>query len=112
MYKTSIALAGTLFGAALIAGHSSPTLAQSIKAETAGPGCPHTVMILSAKYASRAGVNIQVNEGKTLTKSAMLVAQKKIDVDPLITQELPLKEWEQGFAALENMEALKVVLIP
>ncbi|MBT3551240.1 MAG: TAXI family TRAP transporter solute-binding subunit [Rhodospirillaceae bacterium] len=80
MYKTSIALAGTLFGAALIAGHSSPTLAQSIKAETAGPGCPHTVMILSAKYASRAGVNIQVNEGKTLTKSAMLVAQKKIDI--------------------------------
>jgi hypothetical protein len=79
MLKSSIALAGTLVGAALIAGHSSPTLAQSIKAETA-TGCPHTVMILSAKYAARAGVNIQVNEGKTLTKSAMLVALKKIDI--------------------------------
>ena len=45
-------------------------------------------------------------------KTIWMVAQKKIDVDPLITQELPLKEWEQGFAALENMEALKVVLIP
>ena len=45
-------------------------------------------------------------------KTIWMVAQKKIDVDPLLTHELPLKEWEQGFAALENMEALKVVLIP
>jgi len=45
-------------------------------------------------------------------KTIWMVAQKKIDVDPLLTHELPLKEWEQGFAALENMQALKVVLIP
>lgn len=45
-------------------------------------------------------------------KTIWMVAQKKIDVDPLITHELPLGEWEQGFTALEKMEALKVVLIP
>jgi len=45
-------------------------------------------------------------------KTIWMVAEKKIDVDPLITHELPLSEWEQGFTALENMEALKVVLIP
>jgi len=45
-------------------------------------------------------------------KTIWMIARGKIDVNPLITYELPLTEWEQGFAALENMEALKVVLIP
>ena len=45
-------------------------------------------------------------------KTIWMAAQKKIDLNPLITHQLPLSEWEQGFTALENMEALKVVLIP
>lgn len=56
--------------------------AQSMKAETAGAGgCPYTVMVLNAKYAkSEANIDIQVNDGKTLTKSMLLAAQGKVDI--------------------------------
>ena len=45
-------------------------------------------------------------------KTIWMIADGKIDVDPIITHRLPLTEWEKGFAAAENMEALKVVFTP
>jgi len=57
-----------------------PASATTLKGETASPGCPYTVFIMTAKYASKAGVNIQVSDGKTLTKSMLLMAQKKLDI--------------------------------
>ena len=45
-------------------------------------------------------------------KTIWMMAGGKIDVEPILTHELPLTEWEQGFAALESMEAIKVVLRP
>ena len=59
-----------------------PTVqAESLKAETAGAGgCPYTVMVMNAKYAQAEGIDLQVNDGKTLTKSMLLAAQGKIDI--------------------------------
>jgi len=71
--------AGAALGALLTAGAVAPAAAQSVKVETAG-GCPQVVTVISAKYASRYGVNMQVNDGKTLTKSMMLAGQGRIDV--------------------------------
>ena len=45
-------------------------------------------------------------------KTIWMIADGKINVDPIITHRLPLAEWEKGFAAAENMEALKVVFTP
>lgn len=45
-------------------------------------------------------------------KTISMIHQSKIDVEPLITHQLPLSDWEKGFGALERMEALKVVLLP
>ena len=45
-------------------------------------------------------------------KTIWMIAQGRLDVDSLITHQLPLTEWEQGFNAIENLEALKVVLLP
>ena len=45
-------------------------------------------------------------------KTIWMIAQGKVDVEVLLTHRLPLAEWEKAFAVLENMEALKVVLLP
>ena len=45
-------------------------------------------------------------------KTIHMIAAGALDVGALITHELPLTEWERGFAAMEKMEALKVVLLP
>lgn len=45
-------------------------------------------------------------------KTIWMVDEGRIDVNALITHQLLLADWEQGFAAVERMEALKVVLIP
>ncbi len=45
-------------------------------------------------------------------RSISIIHSGKVDADAIITHELPLSEWKKGFDAIENMEALKVVLIP
>jgi L-iditol 2-dehydrogenase len=45
-------------------------------------------------------------------KTISMIDQGRINVDPLITHQLPLDRWEEGFAAVESMQALKVVFIP
>lgn len=45
-------------------------------------------------------------------KTIAMIADGSVNVDPVITHRLPLSEWEQGFEAVENLEALKVVFNP
>jgi len=76
--KNSLVLAAAAMVIAL--GSHSPASAVTLKGETASPGCPYTVFIMTAKYASKAGINIQVSDGKTLTKSMLLMGQEKLDI--------------------------------
>jgi alcohol dehydrogenase/L-iditol 2-dehydrogenase len=41
-----------------------------------------------------------------------LMGKKMIDLDKLITHELPIDQWEKSFKLLETKEAMKVVLKP
>lgn len=45
-------------------------------------------------------------------KTISLMADGRIDVEPIITHTLPLTEWEKAFDVVEKLEALKVVLKP
>lgn len=58
---------------------SSALAAEIYKGETAGAGGPpHTMFVTFAKHAADAGVNIQVNAGKTLTKSMLTAGRGKL----------------------------------
>lgn len=53
---------------------------QIFKGETAGVGDPvHTVFVTFANQAGKAGVEIQVNAGQTLTKSMLKGGRQEID---------------------------------
>jgi L-iditol 2-dehydrogenase len=45
-------------------------------------------------------------------KSIGLVSKGLIQVERLITHRLPLEKWEEAFGLLENLEAVKVILVP
>jgi L-iditol 2-dehydrogenase len=45
-------------------------------------------------------------------KSVALLAEGKVQVEPLISHDLPLSEWEEGFRAAEGAEGIKVLLRP
>lgn len=54
--------------------------AQILKGETAGVGDPvHTMFVTFANQAGKAGVEIQVNAGQTLTKSMLKGGRQEID---------------------------------
>ncbi len=60
----------------------APTIAaaQIFKGETAGVGDPvHTMFVTFANQAGKAGVEIQVNAGQTLTKSMLKGGRQEID---------------------------------
>lgn len=58
----------------------SISAAEIFKGETAGVGDPvHTVFVTFANQAGKAGVEIQVNAGQTLTKSMLKGAKGEID---------------------------------
>ncbi len=63
-------------------GASSVSAQGILKGDTGGVGSVnHTFMIvLSTTLQKKAGINLQVNEGQTLTKSAIKLGQGKIDV--------------------------------
>ena len=48
----------------------------------------------------------------TWEKCLTLMKKKQIDLDELITHELPLEKWEDAFTLIEQRKALKVVLRP
>ncbi|MFC1937933.1 zinc-binding dehydrogenase, partial [Chloroflexota bacterium] len=41
-----------------------------------------------------------------------LMAQGKVNVNPLISHKLPLSQWREGFALSENKQGIKVLLYP
>lgn len=45
-------------------------------------------------------------------KSIELIASGRIAAEKLVTHKMKLEDWQQAFAAVENLEALKAVLIP
>jgi len=45
-------------------------------------------------------------------KALSMLASGKINARKIITHEFPLDEWEKAFEAVENLTALKTVLIP
>lgn len=45
-------------------------------------------------------------------RALSLISTGKVNLSPLITETFPLKEWEKGFNLLEDLSAIKVLLIP
>ncbi len=79
MFKLK-SLIAPLFAATLATGIAATASAQIYKGETAGVGDPvHTLFVAFANQAGKAGVEIQVNAGQTLTKSMLKGAKGEID---------------------------------
>ncbi len=69
-----------VFAAAFAATVCGSAKAQIYKGETAGVGDPvHTMFVAFANQAGKAGVEVQVNAGQTLTKSMLKGAKGEID---------------------------------
>ena len=45
-------------------------------------------------------------------RALSLLASGKVNAKEIITHQFPLEDWEQAFEAVENLTALKAVLIP
>jgi L-iditol 2-dehydrogenase len=45
-------------------------------------------------------------------KCLVLMSKGQVDLNPLITHELPIDRWEEGFELAETKQAVKVVLTP
>ena len=70
----------TVLAAALAVAMPAVAAADIFKGETAGVGDPvHTMFVAFANQAGKAGVDIQVNAGQTLTKSMLKGAKGDID---------------------------------
>lgn len=79
MFKfNKIKMAVAIITAATLA--PSMATAQIFKGETAGVGDPvHTMFVTFANQAGKAGIEIQVNAGQTLTKSMLKGGRKEIE---------------------------------
>ena len=71
-----------LVAGAMAVGGSTASAQGILKGDTGGVGSVnHTFMIvMSTVLQKKAGINLQVNEGQTLTKSALKLGQGKIDL--------------------------------
>ncbi len=45
-------------------------------------------------------------------KCLVLMDKKMVDLNPMVTHELPLDQWEKSFELMESKEGLKIVLTP
>ena len=45
-------------------------------------------------------------------RAVSMLSGNKIEADQIVSHTFPLREWEAAFAALERLEAIKVLLIP
>jgi L-iditol 2-dehydrogenase len=45
-------------------------------------------------------------------RALSIMAGSKIDLDPLITADYALHDWQKAFAMLQNLEAIKILLKP
>lgn len=74
----TLTAAAAIFASATLA--PAMASAQIFKGETAGVGDPvHTMFVTFANQAGKAGVDIQVNAGQTLTKSMLKGGRQEID---------------------------------
>ena len=71
--------------AAVASGAHSASAQGILKADTTGVGgVNHTLFVVLANILQKkAGINMQVNEGQTLTRSALKLGRGKIDIQPL-----------------------------
>jgi len=46
------------------------------------------------------------------TKALRLMREEKVNLEPLITHQFPLTEWEKGFKIAKERNSIKVVLYP
>lgn len=96
----SIIAAACVAAAALL-----PTMgiAQIHKGETAGAGGPvHAMFVAFVTQAGKAGVDIQVNAGQTLTKSMLKGAKSEIDFFSSVPSLVPLMAGQKGM--YQNVE--------
>ena len=74
-----------------VAALPAATAAQIYRGETAGAGGPvHTMFVAFVNQAGKAGVEIQVNAGQTLTKSMLKGAKGEIDFFSSVPSLVPL----------------------
>ncbi len=100
-YFKKLAGAAAILAAASLAPTTS--LAQIFKGETAGVGDPvHTMFVTFANQASKAGVEIQVNAGQTLTKSMLKGGRQEIDFFSTVPSLVNLMKGQQRM--YENVE--------
>lgn len=103
--------------ACVAAATALPSLAaaQIYKGETAGVGDPvHTMFVAFANQAGKAGVEIQVNAGQTLTKSMLKGGRGEIDffstvpslVNLMAGQKRMYKNVEDAPDAVKNLRAI------
>ncbi len=60
-----------------------------------------------------ADVNFSASSNWTSWKRAIsILANHKINMDPLITGTFPISEWKEAFGLLRRSEAIKVLLVP
>jgi len=45
-------------------------------------------------------------------RALALIASNAVELEPLVTEVVPLAEWERAFSAARNAEAVKLVLDP
>lgn len=94
---------------------ASASQAQIYKGETAGVGDPvHTMFVTFANQAGKAGVEIQVNAGQTLTKSMLKGGRQEIDFFSSVPSLVNLMKGQQRMygkvedapAAAEELRAI------
>ena len=81
----AVKLAAAAVAAAVASGAHTASAQGILKADTTGVGgVNHTLFVVLANILQKkAGINMQVNEGQTLTRSALKLGKGKIDIQPL-----------------------------
>jgi L-iditol 2-dehydrogenase len=70
---------------------------------------------ISWDTAIKKAVELKCSFSSTWTsweRSLSILANRKVDVRPLITRTLPLREWSSAFEQLRKLEAIKTILVP
>lgn len=82
MYQIGKTIAAGVFASAMTIAATTASAQGILKGDTGGVGSVnHTFMIIfSTTLQKKAGINLQVNEGQSLTRSALKLGQGKIDI--------------------------------
>jgi L-iditol 2-dehydrogenase len=75
-------------------------------------GRPVTVPLDQVLYKEVTVTSGNASTPTSWRRAVSLLEQGLIDLDPLVTDVVPLAEWERAFAATRRGEGVKVVLDP